>query len=470
MNRFLFRVFVVLTLVAVPAFGSQSYAQTNLLVNPGFEDAGGSYDGWFTFGDGPQLSTPDTDNIARTDSTAAKIFGEFTGCPGPHGYNVGGFGQDFTPTVGKVYQFNGYSYVSSGDAIPGTETCVKNRCIAKVVFWDADSAGFELSSNEFVIGDGNTVTDEWHYFSISAPAPAGAQRVEALVLFLQPECDTGSVFIDDTEFYELPEESATNLLTNGSFDGGLTGWNTFGNAWYDGRNWAVRSPMGSAKMFSSFDPNSDTGIYQSIGANDSCYYLTVHSLNTCREDAVVDTNDNFALAVLQFRDAADSVVRAREKVIANSASPLGTWTEHNIIARAPVDAESVDVYLLFISPTLMGGAFWFDDVVLDAEPPAGVPDGPVATGFRLHQNSPNPFGSGTRISFDLPRPARVKLSVYNVQGELVSTILDEHMTEGHKSVTWDARDSRGAAAASGIYFYRLSAGRLAQTKKMLLMR
>jgi hypothetical protein len=471
MNSFLTRVSVVLTLAATSAISPQALAQTNMLVNPGFEDNGGSYDGWFTFGEGVQLSLPDGDNIIRTGSAASKIYGEFTNCPGSPQFDVGGYGQAFTPTAGKVYEFSGYSFISVGDPIPGTETCLKNRCIAKVVFWDADSAGSEISGNEIVIGDGNTVVDQWNAFSVSAPVPAGAQRVEALILFLQPGCDTGSVFVDDLSFVESPEETGPNLLTNPSFDTGLTGWNTFGNAWYDGRFWAVRTPTGSAKMFSSFDPESDTGMYQTFpAAADSGYQLDVHTLNTCREDAVVDTNDNFALGLIRFRNAADSILATAETVIADNTSPLGTWTKHTLYAMAPTGTDSVDVFLLFISPTLQNGAFWFDDVSFRRGPSASVPGGVEVSGFELHQNVPNPFSSATTIRFDLPKPTRVELCVYNVKGEIVSTIAEGHMTEGRKEISWNARDDRGVGVASGVYFYRLVTGDHVQTKKMLFLR
>jgi hypothetical protein len=471
MKCILFRICLVLTLVAVPAIGSQSFAQTNLLVNPGFEDGGGSYDGWFTFGDGVQLSTPDGDNIIRTDSTASKIYGEFTGCDSAPQFDVGGYGQEFTPTVGKVYQFNGYSFVSSGDDIPGTDTCNKNRCIAKVVFWDADSAGYEISGNEVVIGDGNTVTDQWNEFSVSAIAPTGALRVEALILFLQPGCDTGSVFIDDTSFFELDGDPETSLLVNHSFTGGLTGWESFGNAWSDGRNWAVRTPTGSAKLFSSFDDSSDSGIYQTLPSLDSCYHFSVHTMTSCRDgDPVTGSNDNFLLAQIRFRNIAGSVLGAREMVVGDSTSPIGTWTKHSMIARAPEGTDSVDVYILFISPTLQAGALWVDDILLQNDPPAGVPGVVERTGFELHQNAPNPFSSSTAIRFDLAKPGRVKLCVYNVQGELVATVADRHMTEGPKQFTWDGKDSSGEMVASGIYFYRLVTLDAVQSKKMMLLR
>lgn len=88
----------------------------------------------------------------------------------------------------------------------------------------------------------------------------------------------------------------------------------------------------------------------------------------------------------------------------------------------------------------------------------------------LHQNYPNPFNPTTTVRFDLQKPAHVKLIVYNVKGGLVSTVVDREMTEGCKEVTWSAKDNRGRAVSSGIYFYRLVAGDFVQTKKMVLLR
>jgi len=97
-----------------------------------------------------------------------------------------------------------------------------------------------------------------------------------------------------------------------------------------------------------------------------------------------------------------------------------------------------------------------------------VPSVPDA--FALYQNAPNPFNPTTMIRFDLPRAIHVKLCVYNVKGELVSTIVDQHLSEGRKEVSWSAKDDRGRSVTSGIYFYRLTAGDFVQTKKMVLLR
>jgi flagellar hook assembly protein FlgD len=74
------------------------------------------------------------------------------------------------------------------------------------------------------------------------------------------------------------------------------------------------------------------------------------------------------------------------------------------------------------------------------------------------QNYPNPFNPTTTIKFDLPLAVHVKLCVYNVKGELVTTLLDKPMTEGRKEINWTGKDNGQREVVSGIYFYRLVAG------------
>jgi len=251
---------LALTGMVLLAIGSPVFASgTQLLANPGFEDGGGSYNGWFTFGSGVQISTAADDNIFRSGVAASKTFGEFNGCPIPN-FDVGGYGQLFTPTVGQMYEFSGYSFVAAIDSILGDDTCIGNRVIAKIVFFNAASGGNEISSNEVIVGDWSTPLETWVPFTVSALAPAGALRVEALILFLQPGCETGAVFLDDLFFCENASTTEPNVLANPSFDTDLSGWTIFGNVFYEeGNPLAIpsraslrRTPTGAAKLFGTF--------------------------------------------------------------------------------------------------------------------------------------------------------------------------------------------------------------------------
>ena len=90
--------------------------------------------------------------------------------------------------------------------------------------------------------------------------------------------------------------------------------------------------------------------------------------------------------------------------------------------------------------------------------------------FFLDQNVPNPFNPSTVISFSLPTTTSVRLSIYDLLGQNIRTLLDGVQSQGGHSVVWDGKDSLGQDAASGIYLYRLEASHLVQTRRMLLLR
>ena len=90
--------------------------------------------------------------------------------------------------------------------------------------------------------------------------------------------------------------------------------------------------------------------------------------------------------------------------------------------------------------------------------------------FQLHQNYPNPFNPATTISYDLPGSAVVILTIYNVLGEKVRTLICEKQTTGRKSIVWNGRDNNGKEVSSGVYFCRLEIGNNVQSKKMIFMK
>jgi len=90
--------------------------------------------------------------------------------------------------------------------------------------------------------------------------------------------------------------------------------------------------------------------------------------------------------------------------------------------------------------------------------------------FVLEQNYPNPFTPSTTIRFTLNRQSDVRLKVYNVLGQEVSTLVSSRMAPGSHSVTWDARDRAGQPVAAGIYLYRISADGQSRTRQMVLIK
>ena len=458
---------VVLLAIGSPAFA----AGVQLLANPGFEDAGGSYNGWFTFGSGVQISTAADDNIFRSGVAASKTFGEFSGCPIPN-FDVGGYGQLFTPTAGQDYEFSGYAFVAAVDSILGDDTCISNRAIAKIVFFDAVSGGNEMSSNEVIVGGWDTPIETWIPFSVSAPAPAGALRVEALILFLQPGCDTGAVFLDDLFFCENAPVTDPNVLANPSFDTDVSGWTQFGNVFHEDRSFGLRTTTGSAKLFGTFVLGSDSGIFQKFDTEPGNYWqLSVYALNTCEEDAIRGTNENVALARIVFRDNGGADIGSADVIIGDNGSPLGTWTRYEVIAMAPAGTDSVDAYILFTQGQFLeGGAIFVDDAAFTDDVASGVDDTPGKSGITMYQNVPNPFNPSTRISFDLTQREDVTVSVYDVKGRLVNTLFKGALDVGPHTVEWDGTSARGSRVSSGVYLYVLRTSTETISRRMVMLK
>ena len=90
--------------------------------------------------------------------------------------------------------------------------------------------------------------------------------------------------------------------------------------------------------------------------------------------------------------------------------------------------------------------------------------------FALHQNFPNPFNPETRIAYALPSDSRVRLIIYDIRGHKIKTLVDDWQTAGLKETLWDGRNEQGFPASSGLYFYRLTAGPFASSKRMFLIR
>ena len=91
--------------------------------------------------------------------------------------------------------------------------------------------------------------------------------------------------------------------------------------------------------------------------------------------------------------------------------------------------------------------------------------------FALTSNYPNPFNPATTIQYALPEATDVQLTVYNVVGQPVRTLVAEHQSAGRYLVEWDATDDSGHSLSSGLYFYRLQAGdEFHAVKKMLLLK
>jgi hypothetical protein len=157
------------------------------------------------------------------------------------------------------------------------------------------------------------------------------------------------------------------------------------------------------------------------------------------------------------------------------------WLEISPSSGYVISSETDMIYLHFDSTSIPAGEYNAQIIVYDDRNEYFIPvhlqvvntssdlvEIPLITGLR--GNYPNPFNPSTTISFALESEQNVKLTIYNVKGQKVTTLLDEIKNSGYHQIVWSGKDDSGKNAASGMYLYRLETQNFSGTKKMLLIK
>ena len=92
------------------------------------------------------------------------------------------------------------------------------------------------------------------------------------------------------------------------------------------------------------------------------------------------------------------------------------------------------------------------------------------TTWALYQNYPNPFNPSTILSYNLHEDAFVTISVFDMYGKVVKTLVNNKKNSGFHSIHWNATNNQGKSVSAGVYFYRIEIGDFRQTKKMILLK
>ena len=152
------------------------------------------------------------------------------------------------------------------------------------------------------------------------------------------------------------------------------------------------------------------------------------------------------------------------------------WTHYQVVEQAPANATGISVRARFTSnPT---GKAFFDDFsvykMVLADPALGVDDaGEVTvlpTGFELKQNYPNPFNPTTTINFAIPQTDWVNITVYNLLGRKITTLVNGVHEQGSYKISWNGMDGNHQPVPSGVYIYSLRSNTVQMNKKMILLR
>ncbi len=151
-----------------------------------------------------------------------------------------------------------------------------------------------------------------------------------------------------------------------------------------------------------------------------------------------------------------------------SEDAAGTFVRINgaLIPRESGNSYTDETALAGMTYVYRVGAFsregeWYSQNVSLAIPPKPT---------TLYQNYPNPFNPSTSIAFYLASPGPVSLVIYDVKGSAVRTLVDGAKPAGRHTAIWDGKNEGGRQTASGVYYYRLAAGKTTFTKKLVIVR
>ncbi len=90
--------------------------------------------------------------------------------------------------------------------------------------------------------------------------------------------------------------------------------------------------------------------------------------------------------------------------------------------------------------------------------------------YKLHSAYPNPFNPVTTLRYDLPEDALVNITIYDMMGRQVKTLINDQQTAGYRSLQWNAANDAGSPVSAGLYLYTIEAGEFRQAKKMILLK
>jgi len=173
---------------------------------------------------------------------------------------------------------------------------------------------------------------------------------------------------------------------------------------------------------------------------------------------------------IEFTDSADCVFRS-------DYSTSLYYANSTRIDRLGHNTESRVVFLPWMFGAISGLELrtnllqsildWLADNIVTVEKETS-PD--IPTTYSLHHNFPNPFNPETAIRYDLPEQGRVILTIYNVLGRKIKTLVDRKEIAGRYLVSWDGKNDLGDTVTSGVYFYRIQVGDFVQSHKMILVK
>ena len=186
------------------------------------------------------------------------------------------------------------------------------------------------------------------------------------------------------------------------------------------------------------------------------------------------SNPTFTNSIL-WNSMTDEIHLISGSVTASYSDVLGGWTGQGNINTEPLfcDPSTGDYYLAQNSPCIGAGENGSSNIGAygaGCSPILTIASEVLPETYALHQNYPNPFNPITTLRYDLPEDSHVNITVYDMLGRVVKTMVNQPQNAGFRFIIWDATNDFGKPISAGIYLYKIQAGEYISTKKMVLLK
>ncbi len=167
--------------------------------------------------------------------------------------------------------------------------------------------------------------------------------------------------------------------------------------------------------------------------------------------------------------ADDNNLENANRISDNLIQAVNISTEHNYSYTDMTTQQNTEYYYWLQSAEMDGTIEYYGPIKIKTGEPQITPP-VILLVTQLKSAYPNPFNPSTMISFDIAQQDRVVIEIFNSKGQKIKTLYDQVVSPGHHQVLWDGTDSNSTKSSSGMYFYRMTAGKYSETHKILMMK
>lgn len=261
--------------------------------------------------------------------------------------------------------------------------------------------------------------------------------------------DDSTIFSSvNTGIYPNPEQYICRSTDNG------TTWNVI-NSSVKTAPWIIALSKKGHLIAAVNPPDADSGsVICSEDNGDSWYSINGDLPTSDINDLKIDNNDKLYISIINYG-------------IYCSEDYGETWNElNNGLPEYDINCIGINSENEVYAGSNLSGSIYKYSLTS----PVNGTDKQSPSVFSLKQNYPNPFNGETIIHYQIPAMTNVTLQIFNINGQIIRTLVNEEKSPGSYGVRWNGKNDNGLTAAGGIYFYRLRANNYTDTKKLVFLK